>query len=292
MLKCLPFNYVELVNAYMDYQNTNTTNKLNPRNRIMYEGGYYTVDCYPKEDIVRLIDEDSRSVYTLTQHDTPLEIADMTELRGLLEYIERELPISISRWVEILLDGQNMYIGKLMNIYKNNDAVLIKAVNGNTYRLAGDEIEAYRDCVTHWVNLGDKLQVHYEAETIIDDIDELTGIDGSIAGYLEALFNVENLSTHLAVTYPLALPAIKLELLSQYRTVSSYGYTLVLHSDAKELHVSDQANDTAVCNYEPLNSGKLNMLVKLTSKRKNPHWCEHTLMSHFIELINNIQVVK
>ena len=133
MLKCLPYDYVELIKKHLEKLVDRNVDQ-DPNNcSVMYDEGYFEIKYYPEEDFVRIIDNDTCSVYTLTHYDTPLEISEMTDLKSLLDYIESNLEISLLEWIKCLLADRNIYTGKLMNIYRNEDHCLIEALNGNTY---------------------------------------------------------------------------------------------------------------------------------------------------------------
>lgn len=290
MLKCLPYDYVELVTKHLEKLDDNNPDQDPNHCSIMYDGGYFEIEYYPKEDFVRIIDNDSHSVYTLTHYDTPLDISDMVDLRSLLDHIEANLDITLIEWMDCLLADRKIYVGKLINIYQNEDHYLIEAINGNTYYITPDELKAFRDCPINPSIVSGMLGIEFSAESVIEGMDDISKIDDSIYNYLQTLMNAENLSNHVSISYAEQLPNIDLRGFDGHDCVYMYGVRVKL--SITEYRLSVLINDVwhVGCNLLPVVSvdgTTTNIYHVHPSKRSDDSvHIDYPLLKHFIETIN------
>ena len=296
MLKCLPYDYVELIKKHLEKLVDRNVDQ-DPNNcSVMYDEGYFEIKYYPEEDFVRIIDNDTCSVYTLTHYDTPLEISEMTDLKSLLDYIESNLEISLLEWIKCLLADRNIYTGKLMNIYRNEDHCLIEALNGNTYYINPDELKAYRDCSVDPSIVSGMLNIQFTVESLIKGIDELSQIDDCVYNYLQVMMNAENLSNHVSISYALRLPNINLDAFDEHDTIYIYGVRLKLSSTKDKLTILINDVWHVDCDLRPVDSvdhTTSNMRQVSPSKRGySDTTIDYALLKRVIETINTFVKVS
>lgn len=291
MLKCLPYDYVELITKYLEELVTNRGLE-NAESTVITAGAVsFQVTVYPKEELVRLTDLDSRCVYTLTRHDTPLDIADMCDLKTILDYIESDLEITLIDWMMCFLDGREVYVGKLLNVYRNEDHLLAHALNGNTYQITADEIKVFKDCVIQPQPSSGYLGIAFHGESEISDIDEISGIDDSVYHYLQLLMNTENLTTHMSVSHAILLPVINLDIFNNHDSFRSYGVKVKLLKNTQELNIYINDVFHTKCLLTPSALGENHFHVEVTKGNASGKWVDYPLLKHMIETINTtIQV--
>ena len=290
MLKCLPYNYVELITKYLEELVTNRGLESTESTVITADTVSFQVTVYPNEELVRLTDLDSRCVYTLTRHDTPLDIADMYDLKAILDYIESDLEITLIEWMDCLLADRKIYVGKLINIYQNEDHYLIEAINGNTYYITPDELKAFRDCPINPSIVSGMLGIEFSTESVIEGMDDISKIDDSIYNYLQTLMNAENLSNHMSISYVEQLPNIDLRGFDGHDCVYMYGVRVKL--SIIENRLSILINDVwhVGCDLLPVVSADgatTNIYHVRPSKRSDDSvHIDYPLLKLFIETIN------
>lgn len=292
MLKCLPYDYVELITKYLEELVTNRGLENTESTVITADAVSFQVTVYPNEELVRLTDLDSRSVYTLTRHDTPLDIADMCDLKAILDYIESDLEITLIDWMMSYLDSREVYVGKLLNVYRNEDHLLVHALNGNTYQITADEIKVFKDCVIQPQFNSGHLGIAFHGESEINDIDEISGIDDSTYHYLQLLMNTENLTTHMSVSHAILLPDINLDVFNNHDSFRSYGVKVKLLKTTQELNIYINDVFHAKCLLTPSTLGENHFHVEVTKGNANGKWVDYPLLKHMIETINmTVQII-
>lgn len=292
MLKCLPYNYVELITKYLEELVTNRGLESTESTVITADTVSFQVTVYPNEELVRLTDLDSRCVYTLTRHDTPLDIADMYDLKAILDYIESDLEITLIDWMMSFLDSREVYVGKLLNVYRNEDRLLVHAFNGNTYQITTDDIKVFKDCVIQPQSNSGHSVITFHGESEINDIDEISGIDDSTYHYLQMLMNTENLTTHMSVSHASLLPDINLDAFNNHDSFRSYGVKVKLLKNTQELNIYINDVFHTKCLLTPSTLGESHFHVKVTRGNASGKWVDYPLLKHTIETINMMAQVK